>query len=85
MPFARVAGAGPVLFVLGMEVLVMPPHASHTRPARLLVRAFCPSRLAADALAQSYERLLPVARRLLSLSAATAPTAVPRPPRAATG
>jgi hypothetical protein len=61
----------------------MPQHASPTRPARPLVRAFCPSRLAADALAQSYERLVPACRR--PLSAPPVFTLLPRPPRAASG
>jgi len=61
----------------------MLPHVCRTRSPRPLVRTFCPSRLAADALAQSYERLLPDARRPPSRSAPAGPT--PRPHRSACG
>jgi hypothetical protein len=44
-----------------------------TRSRRPVVRAFCPSRLAPAALAQSYERLLPDARRPLFGSMPGAP------------
>jgi hypothetical protein len=63
----------------------MPSHASLTQPLRPLSRAFCPSHVAADALAQSYERLLPGARRPLPQPATAAPTPVPRPSRAVAG
>jgi hypothetical protein len=65
----------------------MPPHACRTRPPRPLLRTFCPARLAAAVLAQTYERLLPDARRPLPPSAP--PAATPRdaslPRRRATG
>jgi hypothetical protein len=51
----------------------MSPHAFRTRSPRPLVRVFCSSRLAAEALAQSYDRLLPDARRPVAPSAPTAP------------
>jgi hypothetical protein len=63
----------------------MLPHAFRTRSARPLVRAFCPSRLAADALAQSYERLHPDARCPRLRSAPTAAPPLPRPRRSACG
>jgi hypothetical protein len=61
----------------------MPRHTVRTRPPRPLVRAFYPSRLAADALAQSYERVLPQVRRPLPGSAPTVP--LPRSGRTACG
>jgi hypothetical protein len=39
--------------------------ASAARPARSLLRTFCPCRLATTALAQAYEQLLPILRRSL--------------------
>jgi hypothetical protein len=63
----------------------MPPHFSRSRPLRPLVRALCASRLAADALAQSYERLLPDARRALPLAAPNASQPLPCPRRTASG
>jgi hypothetical protein len=44
----------------------MPPHPSPPALARPLRRTFCGSRLSREALSQSYERLLPVARRPLA-------------------
>ncbi len=63
----------------------MPPRVFRTRSPRPLVRAFCPTRLAAEALAHSYERLLPDPRRPLTPPAPTAAVPQPRPPRAASG
>jgi hypothetical protein len=59
----------------------MPPHAGRTRSPRPLIRAFCPSRLAADALAQSYACLLPDVRWPLPRSLPTVATPRPRPRR----
>ena len=63
----------------------MPPHVSRSPSPRPLVRAFCPSRLAADALAQSYQHLLPDTRHPLPRADRPAPAARPRPRRAASG
>ena len=61
----------------------MPPHPTRFHPPSPLVRAFCPSRLAADALAQSYERLLPPLRRPLPQTPPHAAPPRPSPSRAA--
>lgn len=63
----------------------MPPHQSRSRSPRPLVRAFFPCRLAADALARSYQHLLPDSRRSLPLSPGSSPAAQPRPRRLASG
>jgi hypothetical protein len=63
----------------------MPPHVSCSRSPRPLLRTFCPSRLAADALAQSYERLFPPARRPLPQAPPNASRPLPRPHRIAFG
>ena len=63
----------------------MSAHVSAGRPTRPLVRAFCPSRLAADALAQSYERLFPAGCRRRPQPASPAARPLPRPRFAASG
>ena len=63
----------------------MPPHALRTRPPRRLVRTFSTARLAAAALAFSYERLLPEVRRPLPPLPAPNPATLPRPRRRGSG
>jgi hypothetical protein len=59
---------------------------SAARPARSLVRTFCPCRLAPTVLSQTYERLLPDWRRPLPRTPASSATAsnAGRPTRQAT-